>query len=763
MLYVKMELSYDNFYPNSHSIYRIQQQLIRPQGKSYAAATPAPLAPALKQEYPEIEHITRVYFDDQVLIEYDEKRIFEDEVIYADPDFFRVFPFRIIQGDPSHLLDTPDSLVLTISMAQKYFGDQSPLSKVIRINNQYDFVVTGIMEDVPANSHYHFDCVVSFLAKNEENFGTWLNLWTGRTTLYTYAVLPESLNLESLTTKVEDIITRHSGQRPSIIRKIYFQPLRSIHLHSHVEDEIEYNNFVSNLIILSTIAVLILIIACINYINLATALSAQRAKEVGMRKVLGARRFQLVRQFMGESLLLTGFAMMMALIFVEFLLPVFSNLVRKPLDLIYGENLLFLTGFFLFMLLVGTMSSIYPAAFISRYQPVRAIKGIKDSSRGSSGHVIFKKTLVIVQFVVSIVLIVCTFVVNQQLHFVKNAHMGFDKAHTLVLPILSDAARNQYEAIKHEFVSQSGVIGATACLRSPISGNILITRAFPEGRDSETNFYVHVNSIDYDYLSNFDIGIVAGRNFSRQFATDAEQAFIINEATVRKWGLSSPADALGRKLPIGIGVEGVIVGVIKDFHISSFHHEIEPVVMIHRPDYFWEMGVKIKSNNVPETLAGIERTWAKFMPEYPFTFSFLDEDVDRLYAGEEQTAEIVRTFSIVAIFIACIGLLGLAVYSAESRTKEIGIRKVLGASVPQIVYILSSEFTRWVLAANIIAWPLAYYAMNRWLQGFAYRIHIGISTFILAAIIAFSIALLTVSFQSIKSALTDPVEALRYE
>jgi len=763
MLYVKQELSYDRFYPNADRIYRVAHEETTPQKKSYETATPTPLALALKEENPEVEHITRIYFDSQVLFEYEVKRIFEDNVIFADPDFFNVFPFQILKGDLSHLLDAPDSMVLTASMAKKYFGDEDPMGKVVRINNQDSFRVTGVMEDVPVNSHFHFDVVLSFLAKNEQNFGTWLNLWTGFTTLYTYAVLPENLNVEEFTRRVENIITEHSKKRAGVTTKIFFQPLKSIHLYSHFEDEIEQNNFVSNLIILSTIAFLILIIACINYMNLATGQSEKRAKEVGMRKVLGAERLQLVKQFMGESILLTLLAVFLSLVLVEIFLSTFSSLVGKPIRFIYGENLFFLVGFFVLAIVIGAISSIYPAVFLSRYQPVKTLKGFKDSPRGSTGQLWFKKTLVIFQFVISILLIICALIINQQLRYMRNARLGFDKEHTVVIPLLNESARNQYETIRNELMTHANVVGATACFRSPIGDNVLITRAFPKGREDGTNFIIYINSVDFDFINNFGIEMTAGRNFSKEYSTDVKNAFIINEATVREMGFFSSEEALGQELLLGINVKGTIIGVMEDHHISSLHEEIEPLVMVHFPQFFYAMAVKINSENIPQTLSSIEKTWNKFIPEFPFIYSFLDEYIDRLYKGDEQTARIVRTFSIIAIFIACLGLFGLAAFAAERRTKEIGIRKVLGATSSNITFLLSTEFTKWVLLANIIAWPIAYYAMNRWLQGFAYRINIGLWSFVLSAVMAFLIALFTVSYQSVKAAIANPVDSLRYE
>lgn len=763
MLYVKQEFSYDRFYANTDKIYRIGHELIRPQRTSISASIPTPVAPALREEYPEIEHITRVYFDSQVLFEYGEKQLYEEDVIYADPEFFQVFPFQLLKGDPLHLLDTPQSLVITASTAEKYFGDEDPIGKVFQVNKQTNLMVTGVVADIPVNSHFHFDFVISFLAKNEQNFGLWLNLWTGVTTLYAYAVLPEDLDIEAFQGRIEDIITRHAGKRPDVERRIFLQPLQSIHLHSHLEDEIEANNFVSNLVILSTIAFLILVIACINYMNLATAQSARRAREVGMRKVLGAQRFQLIKQFMGESILLSMMAMFISLMTVELLLPAFSSLVGKPVAFGYRENLIFLVVFFLITMVVGILASLYPALFLSRHQPIKALKGMKESVKASFGQVFFKRSLVVIQFVVSILLIVCTLVIAQQLRYMKNAYLGFDKEYMLVVPIQSDRGRKQYETIKNELLTQPGVIGATACFRAPISGNVIVTYGRTEGASKEQAFLVYHNFVDIDYIDNFGIEMVAGRNFSQEYSTDLKEAFIINEATFRKSGFTSAEEVIGKRFLTGMDLQGKIIGVMKDFHISSFHQEIEPMLLSYDPEYFWEMSIKIKSTNMSSSIASIERTFKKFIAEYPFTYTFLDEDIQSLYQGEEQTGRIIRTFSIIAILIACMGLFGLADFAAHRRTKEIGIRKVMGATASNIILLLSTEFTKWVLLANILAWPIAYYAMNRWLTAFAYRTSIGFQPFILGAVFAFVIAMITVSYQAVKSALVNPMESLRYE
>ncbi|MFC2161533.1 ABC transporter permease [Acidobacteriota bacterium] len=763
LLYVKQELSYDNIYSQTDKIYRVATEVTRHDRVSRIAASPTPLGPALKNEFPEIEHTTRLFLADQVLIEFEEKQILEDEVIYADPNFLTVFPFKLIEGDANHLLDTPNSMLLTSSAAEKYFGDKNPLGKIMLVNNEEVFTVKGVIEDVPFNSHFHFDFALSFLALNEDNFGTWLNLWTGYTDLYTYAVLPQTLDITAFSKKSEDVITRHSGIKPGITRKIFYQPLKRIHLHSHLESEIEQNNSVSNLIILTSIAILILLIACINYMNLFIAQSTKRAKEVGMRKVLGASRTQLIKQFIGESLFFTLISFILSLILAELLLPLFSGLVGKPVYFITGNNLTFLVVFFFITLSIGALSNIYPAVFLSRQPPVKALKGMKHTDLRSVGQVFLKKGLVVFQFAVAIILVIGTLVINQQLHYMRTTQLGFNKEQTAVIPFLNNSGPENFQAIKQDLVAYPAVLSASACLTTPIGVNNLAVNAFPEGQ-KDKNFIINMNFIDLDFLDLFGIEMVSGRKFSNEFVSDRSESVIVNETTLEKLGITSSQEAIGKKIATGFyNFKGTIVGVAKDFHISSFHEEIEPLIFLYNPQYFFQLAVKLKSQDLPATMSLLEKTWSKHIPDYPFTFSFLDEDINRLYRSEEQTALIIRTFSMVAILIACLGLFSLAAFSAERRTKEIGIRKILGAPTTNIFLLLSMEFTKWVLAANLIAWPIAFFILNSWLGHFAYRVKISWIVFLLTAVLTFLIALFTVSFQSIKTSLSNPIKSLRYE
>lgn len=764
MLYVKQELSYDRFHTNVDRIYRVAVETDRPQGRSKTAATPFPVAPALKEDYPDIEHIARIFFAENNLVQYEDKRFFEQSFAFMDPGFFKIFSFPLIQGSALNLLEDPGSIVITSSIANKYFGEKDPIGKVIRYGNQFNFTVAGVIEDVPINSQFHFDFAASFLALNQDIVGFPLDQWGAYTDLYTYVLLPVNQNADEFQEKVQSFLQKHHDT-PGVTRELFLQPMASIHLHSHINSEIEKNNFVSNLVILFTIAFFILIIAIINYMNLTTAHSSRRAKEVGMRKVLGAKRFQLFKQFMGESICLSLLAMCLSLIFIRVLLPAFSSLVGKSVEFVYSENLLFLGLILLLSLIVGAISSIYPALFLSGFQPVKTLKGLKDTGKSSFVQLFFRKALVVTQFVISLLLIIGTLVINQQLHYLTNANLGFDKEQMVIIPFFDNSVNDKYETVKNELAAHPNVVSAAACFNTPIGeSNGFAISVFPDGRDAGAKFVINMNIIDFDFIDSFGLEIIAGRKFSKEFTSDYEKAFIVNEAALKDLGYASPEDAIGKKFIIGINyLEGTVIGVVKDFHITSLHEDIGPLLMLHKPEWFNSMAVKIRPDDISGTLVFLEKTWIKFVPNYPFSSSFLDERIDRMYQSEKQTSIIIRTFSMIAIAIACLGLFGLAAYTAEKRTKEIGIRKVLGATVSNLIFMLSTEFTKWVLVANVVAWPVAYFAMNRWLRNFAYQTSIGLAPFILAAVLVFLIALFTVSFQALKTALADPIESLRYE
>jgi putative ABC transport system permease protein len=763
MIYINQELNYDQFHEKANRIYRLGVETRRPKSHTSTVVTPFPVAPAFKMDYPEIESITRIYFAPKDLIQYREKKFIEEKVIFAEPDFFRMFSFPLIKGKAADLLKNPNDIVLTTQVAKKYFAGIDPIGKVITYKNKYNFTVVGVMENVPVNSHFHFDFVASFSSLNKEMLGFSLDQWGLFTHLYTYVLLPEQLNVGDFSKKIKSFIKRYY-QKPNETRELFMQSLTSIHLYSHMGSEIEKPNSRSNLIILFIIAVLILIIACINYVNLAVAFSSKRAKEVGIRKVLGANRFKLMSQFMGESLLLTFLAMILSLILVEMLLPVFSSIIGRQVEFIYAKDLMFFTTVFLLTIIIGVLSSMYPALILSNFKPIKILKGLTDSPKSTPLQVFSRQGLIAIQFAISILLIIGTLIVNKQLGFLRTTNLGFEKEQIIVLPFLTDLEIKKLKIMQTEIASNHNIVDSSTCLLPPISKDSLSTSVFPEGRKAGPKFYSNINSVDDNFVNLCNLKIIAGRNFPREIKSDYSTAFLLNQTILHKLGYSSPEAALGKKLLIGANdIEGTIIGIINDFHITSLHDKIEPLILLYYPDWIGRLLIKIRADNISQTLSFLERTWQKHIPDYPFRFSFLDEDINRLYLAEKQTFEIVGTFSAIAIIIACLGLFGLATFTAQKRTKEIGIRKVLGASPLKIVFLLFKQFTKWVLIANLIAWPVGYFVMYNWLQSFAYRIDMGIFPFIQAAVLVFIIALFTVSFQALRSSFTNPVNTLKYE
>ena len=763
LLYVNQELSYDRFHKNSHRIYRVAMETTSTDGKFRTAQSVFPLAPAFKMDYPDVTKIARVLFwSEKSLVKSGDKKFFEKRFVFADNELFDIFTFPVIKGKKDNPLADKSSIVITQSTAEKYFGKENPIGKILQYDNHYNFRVTAVIADIPVNSHFHFDLAVPISVVDKKITGFDPNIqWGGFFGTYTYMLLQENISPGKLENKTKDFVTRHGGKRSGVVRRVFFQRLADIHLYSHLDDEIETNNFVANLIIISIIGLFILIIAGINFVNLSTARASRRSKEVGMRKTLGAARSQLIIQYIGESVVFSVLAMALSLLMVEMTLPSFSILVGKKITFSLAGNILFILGM---VIVIGVVSGIYPALVLSAQKMKTTLKGNWGNEKNKKGPMALRKILVTFQFSISIILIIGTMIVLQQLNFFRQADLGFKKEHTVVIPIYDEEVQKKYQTVKQELLLNPDVLAVTACMKPPIGGLFMDTGLYPLDKGKDERIDVNLNIIDFDFIDYFGLEIIAGRNISKEFSTDKEDALIINETTVKRLGLASPAEALGKKLRTGLyGREGTVIGVTRDFHISSLYKNIEPLVMLYWPKFFRAVAVKIESPGIRHTISSLKETWLKFSNKYPFEFSFLDENINRLYAAEEQTSRIIGTFAGIAIFIACMGLFGMASFTAEQRKKEIGVRKVLGASVHSIVILLSKDFSRWVLLANIIAWPVAYYAMDRWLQNFVYRVDIGLWIFLSAGVIALAIALITVSSQAIKAALSNPVEVLKNE
>jgi putative ABC transport system permease protein len=724
------------------------------------------------------------------LLSYDEKRYYEKEVFFADSSLFRMMNFPLLKGDPETALANPFSMVITGEAARRYFGDTDPMGKIIRYQNKYDFIITGILKNIPQNSHIRFDFLGSYASLNEiedENFNVWYRI----TDVYTYILLPEKSQTAELDKKFPGLVKKYMGDKGENITdmiKFHLQPLGDIHLHSDLDNEIATNGSAAYVYIFATIAVFVLLIACINFMNLATARAMDRAREVGMRKVLGAYRLQLIKQFLGESVLMSFLALILAGCMVELALPFFNAISAKNLAIDYTNDvtmLLILPGI---ALLTGLLSGSYPALVLSGYKPVLVLKGASLHtliSRKSKGlwRLNLRRALVVFQFSISIALIAGSLIIYNQLQYFKNRPVGFDREQIVVIPVRDPAFAGRYQVLKNQMKQNPGVINASALAATPGKNEASLGTFVIEGESGEEDIQMFYLPADYDFLRTFGIELIAGRDFSQEFGSDDREAFILNESAVKRfgWRLNDSGESganhvdspIGKKLRRGKTREGRVVGVVKDFNIFSLQEKIDPFVFYIDPALFQFLAVKISSQNVSATLQALGEKWRGFYPGEPFEYSFVDEDFESQYRSEEKFSKIFLSFTGLAILIACLGLFGLVSFTVQKAAKEIGVRKVLGASVSNIVVLMSKDFLKLIVLANvlawpvayyaILAWPVAYYAMNTWLEDFAFRIKVGIDTFLLAGGLALFIALLTVSWQAVRAALANPVESLRYE
>jgi len=768
VLWVRHELSYDRHHEHAAQIYRIALDGQTPEGDLKAPATQGALAPALRNEVPEVVAAARFFFSEN-LVSYEDRSFYEKRCYWTDPEVFEVFTLPFVQGDPETALDAPNSVVLTEETARRYFGTEDPLGRTIRVDNATDYVVTGVLRELPGNVHFKFGFLGSLSTlkvDQQDPQAYWIN--------HTYAAylrLQEGTDPSLVEGKIDEIVERQIGEMLKMVgaRFSYFlQPLTDIHLHSHLSGELEPNSHIAYVYVFSAIAAFILLIACINFMNLATARSAGRAREVGVRKVVGAGREQLVGQFLGESTLVCLLALVGTLMLIEVLLPFFNELAGKSLDLNYGQEWTLLAGLVGMALGAGLLAGIYPAFFLSAFLPASVLKGAGRA--GVKGRR-FRSALVITQFAVSIGLIVGTLIITEQMDYLRTKNLGFDKENVVAVDLRTEEIRNGVEALKADFVHQPGVISAGASNSLPgwLQNKTIL---WQKGSQPEDMVMVSQMLADYDFAQTLGMRLVEGRNFSREFGVDAEGVYIVNQTAAAMLGEGS---AVGKEIgylqpPPQESIFHEVVGVVEDFHFQPLHAAIEPLVlqlapnsMVNANGSFRHVVVRIRPGDVQGTLAFLEGTWKKHAGSAPFEYRFLDEELDQLYRAEMRLEGVFKTFSGLAIFIACLGLFGLASFTAEQRTKEIGIRKTLGASVISIVLLLSREFTWLVLAANLVAWPAAYFGMRKWLESFAYRVELGAELFVLGGIAALAVAWLTVSYQAVRAALTNPVEALRYE
>nr|WKN37784.1 ABC transporter permease [Tunicatimonas sp. TK19036] len=763
-MYVRQELSYDRFHEKADRIYRLATHLeIGESAFSGAVVSPAVATP-FREEIPEVEAVVRMRMAPGVILKKGDITIQEKQVLAADPDFFRMFSFPLLEGDPPSALTEPNSVVMTPEAASKYFPEGEPLGQSILMDGQ-SFQVTGIMEPVPEASHLHFDIVYSFLAEPGSKEESWGSINTP-----TYFLLHEQADVAQVDARLEPMLQKYMEdyedfQKLGYVMEMFTQPLTNIHLYSHLEGEFEANGNVKYLYIFGAIAFFILLIACINFMNLATARSADRAKEVGVRKTMGSARSALVRQFLAESVLLSLFSVLLALGLAELLRTPFNEIAAKEIQLPFSEAW-FLVAILLLGGAVGVLAGSYPAFYLTKFKPTEVLKGRLVSG---SSNIWLRNSLVVFQFVISIVLIVCTLMVYEQLQFVRNKDLGFDKENVIVMSNAPALGNNQ-NAFYNALVELSEVQDVSFSDVAPLSAYNGTVFTPPTASDSsitgstyreEDAIVMSFTRVSYDYLPTLGLRLKEGRNFSREIAADsANHTLILNEEAARKLKLSQP---VGTKISVDGGArKAEIVGVVEDFHFKSLHTTVEPLVLI-LSDSLEYAEIKIQSADLPQTLALIEDQWNQYADGTPLDYSFLDEDFDALFRADQRIGKIFGGFTSLAIVIACLGLLALASFMAEQRTKEIGIRKVMGASVRSIVLLLSKDFTKLVVIAFAVAIPLAYWAVHQWLEDFAYKIDIGLTSFIIAGVLALLVALLTVSYQAFKAAMANPVKSLRNE
>jgi len=771
--YILNELSYDRYNKNADNIYRITRTFYNGNGEATLnlSTISPPFGYYLPTDFPEIQKMTRLLNFGTVPLRYKDKLINEKDVYFADENLFDVFTVDVLKGNPKTALTDPFSVMLTEDEAKKYFGNEDPINKVIRANNQFDVKVTGIYKPFPSNAHMHPNMLVSFNTLKDSAVYGEQNLRTnwGNNSFFTYIMLPKGYNIQNMKARFPAFLDKHmtdeyGPNKPSKSTSLDLQKLTDIHLYSHTDYEAEPNGDISRVWIFGAIALFILLIACINYMNLSTARSALRAREIGIRKVIGARRKEIIFQFLSESVLLCWVAIIIAGVLTYVMLPWLNKVSGQQLsfDILLKWQViipLLITPF-----IVGILSGIYPSLFMSSFQPVKTLKGLFNA-HGSSIN--FRKVLVVFQFGISIALIITTMIVFQQLRYMQQASLGYDKEHILTLPYYP-ALNDQYESFRNTLLRNSNIKDVGRSSRIP-TGRLLDGQgAQAPGNDSMVPVKADIRYVaaDYDFIPTYGVHIVAGRNFSRDYGTDTA-SFILNEAAVRAVGWKSPQEAVGKNFKYG-GQMGHIVGVTNDFHFESLHQTIAPLILVmptpaQAANSYGYLSIKISGGNIPSALATIKDTWQKFLPELPYQYTFLDENFAKLYEAEQRQGTIFIIFACLAIFIACLGLFGLSAFSITQRVKEIGVRKVLGANVSTIVALLSKDFLKLVLIAAIISFPIAWYAMHNWLQDFAYRINIQWWVFVVAGILAALIALITVSFQAIKAALANPVKSLRTE
>ncbi len=759
-LFVEYELGFDSHIADKEYIYRVVTQTDRAEGKGYVGGTPFPTAAALRNDFPELERTTQIYKDSDMMITVGENRYEEDAIFFVESQFFKLFDIEWILGTESQALDDPFTVILTERLADKYFGDTKVLGEVLQLNNEFDLRVEGVVSNPPRRTSLPYDMLISWKTLNARWSGKRLEQWDFLDTdSHTFTLLPKSVEPKTLEKRFEQFEQKYMEPDYAQSWSFRLQPLGDIHFNPRYGS---YNYVTSRVILfaLSAIGLLILVIACINFINLTTAQAMKRNREIGMRKVLGAHRVQLIRQVLGETSLFTLISILVALFLAESVLPYLNQFLGNNTKLgIFSSSSVFIFLGIVF-LLMSVLNSLYPAMVLTRYQPVEAFK--ERLTYTGKRSLAFRNSLVLFQFTISQILIVGTLVIAGQMRFIANRSLGFRNEEILTVPIPAyEEAR--CEALRSRWMQNSSIREVSFAWSAPVSGSDFRTPCEYETSGNIAEFPVYIKMCDKRYLDIYDIPLVAGHFFVRNVNDESNIQWVVSSSVVRQMGLSDPQEAVGKRITVN-GRKGDIIGVTSDFHEFSLHTEIQPTVFFNFwPQNFREAQILLDMNNVRGALSHIRELWTEFYPEYIFQYEFLDEYIKSLYETESKIMIMIQSASVLSILIACLGLLGLVSFMVLQRSKEIGIRKVLGATIASVYFMISKDFFKWVVIANIVAWPLAYYLAHEWLKEFAYRIPLGVGYFMIGGSISLGIAALVMSYQVMRAATANPVEALRYE
>ncbi len=752
-LWVMDELNFDRFNKKGDRLYRVEEDQTYSKGLFHVTVTPWPSGPVWKEKIPEVENTCRITNAGNFLFRRNDKVFNEEKVVAADSSFFRMFTIKLLAGDVGTILRNPQSIVISEEMSRKYFGDEDPVGKSIEINNSEVFQVEGVMQKVPVNSSIEADFLIPFSYMKKSR---WYSEEWGNNSIFTYVLLAKGADVEQVNEKLNRIVNEH---KPENTTKFMLFPYLKIHLHGYWGFEHSPGAIV-NVWIFSSIALLVLIIACINFMNLSTARSATRAKETGLRKLNGAYRRHLISQFFGESMLHAFVGMIFAFVLVAALLGPFNTLTGKTFKETDLVAPLFILTAIIITIITSLFAGSYPAFVLSSFKPVNVLKG---GMTGGSRGVYFRKITVVIQFIISIVLILFTLVTYRQLKFMQGKSLGYDKENLIYLQLKGNMIDN-YAVIKQEFLNNPSIISVTACTNPPQDIGSNADNIRWEGKSPDEHTLVSMAGVDFDYAETMGIKMKSGRSFSRAYSMDTPHdtagTFMINEELEKLMGTDN---AVGKQLKFGT-TSGQIIGVMKDFNYQSLRSKIEPLAVWIWPNKFLNyIYFRIKPGSLHETMASLNKSWTKVMPLYPFDYQFLDQEIDKIYRVEERTGNLLKDFSVLAILIACFGLFGLATYTIEQRTRELGLRKVLGASGSSIFILISKEFLKLLLVASVIAIPLSVFMLHKYLSNYAFHVNLNISTFLLALFLSIVVALLAISYQLFTALRTDPAKSLKYE